>query len=86
MVCWRHGGQRVTVLAFPAIEPHRERCEHEHIRCIVSGRGSGESAREHLLLPFEGDIVPSIILSKAFLLAEDTKITDPTITRQIGRT
>jgi hypothetical protein len=26
----------------------------------------------------------AVILSKAFLLAADTKITDPTITRQIG--
>jgi hypothetical protein len=38
-----------------------------------------------LFLPFEGDHTLSIILSKAFLLAEDKKITDPTITSQIGR-
>lgn len=35
-------------------------------------------------LPFEGDNALAIILSKAFLLAADTKITDPTITRQVG--
>ena len=35
-------------------------------------------------LPFEGDTTLSIILSKAFLLAQDSKITDPVITRQIG--
>jgi hypothetical protein len=35
------------------------------------------------MLPFEGDRVLSIILSKAFLLADDRKITDPTITRQL---
>lgn len=36
-----------------------------------------------VFLPFEGDRTLSIILSKAFLLAADGKITDPTITRQI---
>jgi hypothetical protein len=34
-------------------------------------------------LPFEGDRILSIVLSKAFLLAEDRKITDPTIVQQI---
>jgi Domain of unknown function (DUF4132) len=34
-------------------------------------------------LPFEGDSTLAVILSKAFLLAADTKITDVTITRQI---
>lgn len=51
--------------------------------CIVPGRGEG-TATEHLYLPFEGDSVLAVILSKAFLLAEDTKITDLTITRQIA--
>lgn len=37
-----------------------------------------------LHLPFEGDQTLSIILSKALLLAADDKITDVTITRQIG--
>ncbi|MGI5119220.1 hypothetical protein ACQEU5_06700 [Marinactinospora thermotolerans] len=36
-------------------------------------------------LPFDGDRMLSIILSKALLLAEDTKITDPTILGQIRR-
>jgi hypothetical protein len=36
-----------------------------------------------VFLPFEGDRTLSIILSKAFLLAADGEITDPTITRQI---
>jgi hypothetical protein len=53
--------------------------------CIVPGRGSAAAGTESLFLPFEGDTVLAIILSKAFLLAEDTKITDPTITRQITR-
>jgi hypothetical protein len=38
---------------------------------------------DKVFLPFEGDRTLSIILSKAFLLAEDAKITDPTIVRQI---
>jgi hypothetical protein len=55
--------------------------------CIVPGRRSAASTPGipgNLFLPFEGDAVLSIILSKVFLLAEDTKITDQTITRQIG--
>ena len=51
--------------------------------CIVPSRGK-EDAGE-VFLPFEGDATLSIILSKAFLLAEDKKIRDETITRQIGR-
>lgn len=50
--------------------------------CIVPGQGRSYNADE-VFLPFEGDAVFSIILSKAFLLAEDIKITDPTITRQL---
>jgi hypothetical protein len=38
---------------------------------------------ERVFLPFEGDGTLSIVLSKAFLLADDTKITDPTITSQL---
>ncbi len=53
--------------------------------CIVAGRGrsDGSSAVERLVLPFEGDTALSLILSKAFLLAADDKIADPTILRQI---
>lgn len=50
--------------------------------CIVPSRG--DSGPANIYLPFEGDNALAIILSKAFLLAADTKITDPTITRQIG--
>lgn len=53
--------------------------------CIVPGRGSTNKSAESVFLPFEGDNTLSIILSKAFLLAEDKKITDPTIVSQIGR-
>jgi hypothetical protein len=52
--------------------------------CIVPGNHSADPiARKDLFLPFEGDQMLSIILSKAFLLADDAKMTDPTITRQI---
>lgn len=50
--------------------------------CIVPER-SHERSTDKLFLPFEGDTLLSIILSKALLLAEDDKITDPTIVRQI---
>lgn len=52
--------------------------------CIVADR-SQKNHTENLFLPFEGDNGLSIILSKAFLLAEDDKITDTTITSQINR-
>ena len=38
-----------------------------------------------LFLPFEGDRTLAIILSKAFLLAADKNIKDPTILHQISR-
>jgi hypothetical protein len=53
--------------------------------CIVPSRGSGELGKDKLFIPFEGDQTLAIILSKAFLLAEDKKITDPSITRQLKR-
>lgn len=51
--------------------------------CIVDAR-SKDAGR--LFLPFEehGGVL-SLIVSKAFLLADDRKITDPGILRQIGR-
>ena len=55
--------------------------------CIVPARGvaaAGEGAAGKVLLPFEGDNTLAIILSKAFLLAEDRSIKDPTILRQLG--
>jgi hypothetical protein len=51
--------------------------------CIVPGAGKAEDGK--VFLPFEGDRTLSVILSKAFLLAADSKITDPSVTRQIGR-
>lgn len=52
--------------------------------CIVPDR-SQKSSTENLFIPFEGDAGLSVILSKAFLLADDDKITDTTITSQINR-
>lgn len=51
--------------------------------CIVPDARSRAGGSE-VFLPFEGDATLSIIISKALLLAEDTKIKDPTITRQIN--
>jgi hypothetical protein len=50
--------------------------------CIVpDSRTRGKE--DSLFLPFEGDNTLSIIISKAFLLAADDKIQDPTINLQI---
>jgi hypothetical protein len=51
--------------------------------CIVPARSPGTVGADHLFLPFEGDGTLSIVLSKAFLLAADDTIKDPTIVRQI---
>ncbi|MER5418231.1 DUF4132 domain-containing protein [Streptosporangium roseum] len=49
--------------------------------CIVPGN---DRAAASVFLPFEEDGgMLSVILSKAFLLADDTAITDPSITRQL---
>lgn len=50
--------------------------------CIVPQR-SLASASSRVFLPFDGDEMLSIILSKAMLLADDTKISDATIVRQL---
>ena len=50
--------------------------------CIVPGaRSAGRTTPPKL--PYDGDSTLSIILSKALLLAADTRIKDPTIVRQI---
>jgi hypothetical protein len=51
--------------------------------CIVPSRRSSETGREKPFLPFEGDQMLAVILSKAFLLSEDSRIKDPTIVRQL---
>ena len=52
--------------------------------CIVP-KPSAAEAGGTVFLPFEGDNLLSIILSKVFLLAEDSKIKDPTIVSQIQK-
>ena len=53
--------------------------------CIVPSPGQvAAGLKGKVFLPFEGDNTLSAILSKAFLLAEDWKITGPTILSQIG--
>ena len=52
--------------------------------CIVPAQ-SADAGNDRVFLPFEGDTTLSVILSKAFLLAEDAKIKDPTIVSQIKR-
>src|SRR5215469_3591974 len=49
--------------------------------CIVPRSGG----RPKVMLPFEGDQVLTVILSKALLLAADDKITDPAILQQLTR-
>ncbi len=51
--------------------------------CIVQDRSAVKDEAQPGFLPFEGDQRLALILSKALLLAEDKKITDETITRQI---
>jgi hypothetical protein len=51
--------------------------------CIVPARGTTAGMDGTRFMPFEGDGTLAVILSKAFLLAEDTKITDPTIIHQL---
>ena len=48
--------------------------------CIVESRSS-----PNVMLPFEGDKILSLILSKATILANDSKIKDKTILSQINR-
>jgi hypothetical protein len=50
----------------------------------VPDRAPASKAPKNLFLPFEGDATLSLILSKALLLANDSKIKDATITRQIN--
>lgn len=49
--------------------------------CIVPKQGTADDGK--VVLPFEGDRTLSVILSKAFLLADDARIKDPTIVSQI---
>ena len=57
-------------------------CPNDRYLCIVPGRGKDRNVGQ-VFLPFEGDNGLSIVLSKAFMLADDDKITDPTILSQL---
>jgi hypothetical protein len=50
--------------------------------CVVLG--SGDTAA-NLPLPFEGDRILGVVLSKALLLVNDTQIKDPTIAQQLSQ-
>lgn len=52
--------------------------------CVVPGPTSAKQANS-IALPFEGDRLLSVILSKAAMLAKDTAIMDPTIRTQLRR-
>ena len=51
--------------------------------CIV--RAPGNRKANKIYLPFAGDSLLSLILSKAFMLADDDKIKDPSIKSQLAR-
>ncbi len=51
----------------------------------AGNRAPAGAGASQVFLPFEGDRTLSIILSKAFMLAEDEKIKDPSIVGQIRR-
>ncbi len=54
---------------------------NQHL-CIVP-KAAEKAEVGNIYLPFEGDMMLSLILSKVFLLANDTKISDRTILRQL---
>jgi hypothetical protein len=51
--------------------------------CIVQSNAAVEPLQSGVTLPFEGDRLLSVILSKAFMLANDKAITDRSIVQQI---
>ena len=51
--------------------------------CIVPDRSRRDSPGGDVFLPFEGDHTLAVILSKAFLLANDSQIKEPSIVHQI---
>jgi hypothetical protein len=53
--------------------------------CIVPDQAAKAKRGGKLYLPFEGDQLLSVIISKALLLAADDQITEPTIANQIRK-
>ena len=51
--------------------------------CIVPASGAAAGGGGDVFLPFEGDRPLAVVLSKAFMLASDRQIKDPTILSQI---
>jgi hypothetical protein len=68
-----------------AAEPraHKRRASRQYLCIVPTLRDASGGSAAGVFLPFEGDRTLSIILSEAFLLAADDRITDPTITSQI---
>ncbi|MFF2073418.1 DUF4132 domain-containing protein [Kitasatospora sp. NPDC058162] len=60
------------------------RTPNDQYLCIVpKATSTAQAAPQTGYLPFEGDRMLAVILSKALMLAADTSITDPTILRQL---
>ena len=61
------------------------RSPNDRYVCVVpkSTVADGNGTTQTGYLPYEGDRMLAVILSKAMLLAKDTEITDPTIVSQL---
>ncbi len=74
-----------TLNGFKLKKPRPIDWKKQYDRAVdVPARG-GAHPPDKVFLPFEGDNTLSVILSKAFLLADDAKIKDATIVSQIKR-
>jgi hypothetical protein len=62
-------------------KPRRLMAPNDQYLCIVPKQTT--ACHDRVFLPFEGDGTLSVVLSKAFMLADDMHITDPTITSQL---
>lgn len=69
---WPNGKPAATAILW------RAACQY---LCLVAKQGAAGLGK--IYLPFEGDTMLSVILSKAFMLANDSKIMDETIMSQI---
>jgi hypothetical protein len=65
----------------------RSSLSNDQYLCIVPHwHDAQREGAARIFLPFEDDTTLSLILSNAFLLADDAKITDPIIVRQTRST
>ena len=77
----RHNSEREPRKFAGLVQPPAEEQQpNNQYLCIVRDRAAGS---KQVRLPFEGDDTLSIILSKAFMLADDDKIKDVSINSQI---